>query len=90
MQISAGYLCRIETGQRCPSTAVARRLAEMLPMTESERAELFAAALPNVGRDHPSRHARIGGPEHSETGLSMGNGQSVFGHAFMDGIAPAR
>lgn len=57
MQISASYLCRIETGERCPSTVVAHRLAEMLPMTESERTELFAAALPNVGRDHPSRHA---------------------------------
>jgi transcriptional regulator with XRE-family HTH domain len=51
------YLLRLESGERVPSRAVALRLAELLAMDEDERAELLAAAVDDVGANHPLRRS---------------------------------
>lgn len=43
--ISRHYMFRLETGARCPSLAVAERMAVVLKLTPGERAELLAAAV---------------------------------------------
>lgn len=48
--ISAGYLSRLECGQRAPSVRMARRLAEGLRLTDAERAELYAVAVTDEDR----------------------------------------
>lgn len=57
VELSHSYVLALETGQRCPSTTVAGRIAEALELTEDERALLFAAAVDDAGRDHPARSA---------------------------------
>lgn len=55
--ISHAYLIQLETGQRTPSRKVAQILAETLAFTDTERALLFSAAIPDVGKDHPGKRA---------------------------------
>jgi transcriptional regulator with XRE-family HTH domain len=55
--ISPGFLCDLEVGRSCPSTSVARALAEAFKMTEAEREPLLAAAVSDAGRDHPLRRS---------------------------------
>ncbi|MHA6761822.1 helix-turn-helix domain-containing protein [Streptacidiphilus sp. PAMC 29251] len=52
-----GYLIQLETGRRTPSRKVAEVLCEVLALTDAESAELFEAALPDVGKDHPGKRA---------------------------------
>ncbi|WP_411088335.1 helix-turn-helix domain-containing protein [Streptomyces sp. 061-3] len=51
--IDAGYVTHLEAGRRCPSVAVAQRLVELLPLTDAERTQLYAAAVSDAGRSHP-------------------------------------
>jgi transcriptional regulator with XRE-family HTH domain len=51
--ISFGYLSMLERGRRCPSQSVALALAVALELDAAERAALYEAAIPNVGRDYP-------------------------------------
>lgn len=53
--ISPGYLSNLEAGRRCPSRSMAEQLADGLRMNERDCATLFAAAVEDVGRDHPLR-----------------------------------
>lgn len=53
--IDAGYVTHLEAGRRCPSAAVAQRLAELLPLTDDERTQLYAASVDDAGRSHPDR-----------------------------------
>lgn len=53
--IGMPYLRDIESGRRCPSTAVAQALADVLELTASERADLAAVAVPDVGYSRPGR-----------------------------------
>ncbi|MFJ8766676.1 helix-turn-helix domain-containing protein [Streptomyces clavifer] len=55
--LSAGYLGNLEAGRRCPSVAVAERLAQLLPLDDNGRAILAAAAVDDAGRSHPGRTA---------------------------------
>ena len=55
--VSPSYLFNLEAGRRCPSVTVARRLADGLALSESERALLLAAAVDDAGADHPVRRA---------------------------------
>jgi transcriptional regulator with XRE-family HTH domain len=55
--LDPGYLVRLETGQRVPSATVARRLAEVLVLTEDETAALMGAAVTDAGADHPAKRA---------------------------------
>lgn len=55
--VSAGYLVDLEVGRSCPSTTVARALADAFAMTETERDVLVAAAVTDAGRDHPLRRS---------------------------------
>ena len=55
--IDHAYLIRLETGQRAPSRKVAEQLGAVIAFTAEERAELFAASLPDVGKDHPGKRA---------------------------------
>ena len=48
--VSRQYLVRLESGQRCPSADVARCLAQVLGLTETERVELMAVAVVKPGR----------------------------------------
>lgn len=52
-----GYLIQLETGRRTPSRRVAELLMEKFAFTERERTELFGAAIPSVGKDHPAKRA---------------------------------
>lgn len=55
--LSSGYMAHLEAGERCPSRAVAQRLAGSLALDEQERAQLYAAAVDDAGRSHPARAA---------------------------------
>jgi len=57
--VSHAYLVYLETGQRCPSRAVAESIAAVLDLDDAERAELFAAALDDVGRSHPGKRTPV-------------------------------
>ncbi|MGC4927241.1 helix-turn-helix domain-containing protein [Streptomyces sp. DT117] len=61
VSIAAGlgrsYVCLIEGGHRTPSRVAAERLADVLQLTELERAQLFAAAVSDAGLSHPARQA---------------------------------
>jgi transcriptional regulator with XRE-family HTH domain len=48
--VTQAHVSYLETGQRCPSTAVARVLVDMLDLDEITLRRLDAAAVPNVGR----------------------------------------
>lgn len=50
-----GYLGALEAGTRCPSTTIARALAEVLELSPVELAVLTDAAVDDRGRDHPWR-----------------------------------
>lgn len=50
--IDPGYLVRLESGQRVPSTVVAEALATLFGLDEAERAVLFAAAVDDAGRGY--------------------------------------
>jgi transcriptional regulator with XRE-family HTH domain len=52
---SSGYLADLERGRRCPSVGMARRLADVLALTEAERADLFACAVDDAGANSPWR-----------------------------------
>lgn len=65
------HLWRLERGERVPSRSVAELLAQVLALDESERAELFAAAVVDGGRDAPGRR-RPGSP--------IGTRGSAHGH----------
>lgn len=62
--LSRAYLLQLELGRRVPSAYTAERLAQVLALTDGERAELMAAAAADVGRSHPgavaSRERRKG------------------------------
>lgn len=51
------YLNKIEHGQRTPSLVAARRLADVLNLTDDERTRLYAAAVVDAGLSHPARAA---------------------------------
>ncbi len=53
--ISHSHLIRLETGKRVPSVTVAAAIADALRLDDAERTELFAAAVPDAGRDWPGR-----------------------------------
>lgn len=53
--INPGYVTHLEAGRRCPSVAVAQRLAELLPLADDERTQLYAASVDDAGRSHPGR-----------------------------------
>ncbi|MEV4043137.1 helix-turn-helix transcriptional regulator [Streptomyces sp. NPDC049744] len=53
--IVQSYLWRLESGQRCPSMAVAERLADALQLTLPECRTLFGCAVTDAGRSHPDR-----------------------------------
>lgn len=53
--ITHAYLRDLETGQRCPSSAVVAELLRVLPLENEEAAVLVAAGLPDRGRSHPAR-----------------------------------
>ncbi|MFE7229868.1 helix-turn-helix domain-containing protein [Streptomyces sp. NPDC057596] len=55
--IPQGYVWKLETGQRCPSTAVAERLADVLRLKLPECKTLFGCAVDDAGRSHPARAA---------------------------------
>jgi ribosome-binding protein aMBF1 (putative translation factor) len=57
LEVSSGYLAHLEAGERCPSRTVAERLAAVLELDDDERAQLYAAAVTDAGRDHPARAA---------------------------------
>jgi hypothetical protein len=49
--IAAGYLSRLERGERAPSVSVARDLCDALKLEHNLAERLLAAAVPYVGRD---------------------------------------
>ncbi|MFJ3088929.1 helix-turn-helix domain-containing protein [Streptomyces sp. NPDC086838] len=55
--LGRSYACLIEGGHRTPSRAAAERLADVLQLTEPERAQLYAAAVTDAGYSHPARRA---------------------------------
>jgi transcriptional regulator with XRE-family HTH domain len=55
--LNHAYLIQLESGARTPSRKVAEMLAAVLAFTAEERTELFEAALPDVGKDHPGKRA---------------------------------
>ncbi|MFF3092126.1 helix-turn-helix domain-containing protein [Streptomyces cyaneofuscatus] len=61
VSIAAGlgrnYFGLIEGGHRTPSRVTAERLAEVLQLTDQERAQLYAAAVTDAGYSHPARQA---------------------------------
>lgn len=60
--LSAGYLCMLESGQRCPSVSTASALADALGLDREEWAVLFDAAVHGAGRDYPGRAAKRPAP----------------------------
>jgi transcriptional regulator with XRE-family HTH domain len=50
--VDAGYLVRLESGQRVPSRTVAEILAEVLQLDQAERGQLFAVAVDDAGRGY--------------------------------------
>ena len=57
--ISRGHLLDSESGRRCPSVVVADALADALELTDAERADLAAAAVPDAGFSRPGRVATL-------------------------------
>ncbi len=55
--LNPSYLFKLESSQRVPSRTVAEILAEVLRLDEAERAQLFAAAVGDAGRDHPLKRS---------------------------------
>lgn len=53
--IDAGYLVRLESGQRVPSRVIAEKLAEVLHLDDVEREQLFAVAVDDAGRGYWQR-----------------------------------
>lgn len=51
-EVDAGYLVRLESGQRVPSRVVAEKLAAVLELDEAELEQLFAAAVTDAGQGH--------------------------------------
>jgi transcriptional regulator with XRE-family HTH domain len=45
----------LELGDRCPSRTVAGALADALGLTDDRRAQLYADAVSDAGRDWPGR-----------------------------------
>lgn len=48
--VSAGYLCQLEHGSRCPSVAVADALVDALRLDGATADRLFCEARPDAGR----------------------------------------
>ncbi|MDH6125928.1 helix-turn-helix transcriptional regulator [Kitasatospora sp. GP82] len=59
--LSHSYVIQLETGKRCPSVTVARRIAAVLALTEDEMVPLRDAAVDDAGRDHPARRSASAG-----------------------------
>lgn len=55
--LSPTYLFNLEAGLRCPSVTVAQHLADVLGLSDAERAMLAASAVDDAGADHPIRRA---------------------------------
>lgn len=55
---SHGYITQIERAERCPSRVMAAALTLAIDLLPRERAVLWEAALPGVGRDHALRRRR--------------------------------
>ncbi|MGW6462591.1 helix-turn-helix domain-containing protein [Streptomyces rubiginosohelvolus] len=55
--LARGYLGLVEGGHRTPSLVAAERLADVLELTDAERAQLYAAAVTDAGYSHPARQA---------------------------------
>ncbi|MEU9264576.1 helix-turn-helix transcriptional regulator [Streptomyces sp. NPDC048251] len=53
--ISGGYLANLEAGSRCPSRAVAERLAATLNLNSGEQGQLYGAAVTDAGGNSPWR-----------------------------------
>lgn len=49
--VSAGHLCKLEKGQRCPSATVANAIADAYRMSENDRERLLSVAVWDAGRD---------------------------------------
>lgn len=49
--IDQSYLARLERGERVPSATVARVLADVLVLSDDDRARLLAVAVDDAGRD---------------------------------------
>lgn len=60
--LSGGYLANLEAGGRCPSQRVAELLASVLNLEGDERAQLYAAAVTDAGRNSPWRAGRQPAP----------------------------
>ncbi|MEY9839688.1 helix-turn-helix domain-containing protein [Streptacidiphilus sp. EB103A] len=56
--LSRAYLLQLELGKRVPSAYTVERLAGVLALTDPEREQLMAAAVPDAGRSHPGAVAR--------------------------------
>lgn len=50
--ICVAYLSKLENGHRCPSAVVARKLAEVLHLTNAEKSLVIEAGIPGVGYDY--------------------------------------
>lgn len=50
--VSAGHLCKMENGLRCPSASVAHDIAEAYRMGPNDLRVLLSVARPYVGRDY--------------------------------------
>ncbi|MEV7054122.1 helix-turn-helix transcriptional regulator [Streptomyces microflavus] len=55
--LGRNYCCMIEGGHRVPSRVAAERIADVLQLTDQERAQLYAAAVTDAGYSHPARQA---------------------------------
>ena len=49
--IDQSYLARLERGERVPSATVARVLADVLALSDADRARLLEVAVDDAGRD---------------------------------------
>lgn len=61
--ISASYLCQLELGQRCPSTAVALALISALGLEDDVAGQLLDVARPASGRSWYAAPGVIGANE---------------------------
>ena len=53
--ISRPHLSNMEAGRRLPSEAIARALADVLCLDDTDLARLLAVAVDDAGRSHPDR-----------------------------------
>lgn len=53
--VDRSYLSNLEAGRRVPSAAYAAALADVLVLTDDERARLLEVAVGDAGRSHPAR-----------------------------------